>query len=156
MLNYYKEIFLFVKNKVSSKQEAEDITQETFTRVIQNTNVIQNKRAFLYRVAKNVIIDEIRKNKNVSEICFNEEEYIQDQVKTEEKIILDNQTKYLMAEIDTLPKKRKQAFILHVLNGYSRKEVADIMDLSVGAVEKHITRATAQLKNYLNEGNDFE
>ncbi|RXK01683.1 RNA polymerase subunit sigma [Arcobacter sp. CECT 8989] len=155
MIGYYKEIFSFVKKKVSSKQIAEDITQETFTRVIQssNANAIKNERAFLYRVAKNVIIDQIRKNKNINEVCFNEEEFVQDENKTEEKIILDNQTQQLMSKIDNLAKKRKQAFILHVLKGYSKKEVADLMDLSLSAVEKHITRATIQLKDELKEGN---
>lgn len=155
MIGYYKEIFSFVKKKVSSKQIAEDITQETFTRVIQssNANAIKNERAFLYRVAKNVIIDQIRKKKNINEVCFNEEEFVQDENKTEEKIILDNQTQQLMSKIDNLAKKRKQAFILHVLKGYSKKEVADLMDLSLSAVEKHITRATIQLKDELKERN---
>ena len=67
MINYYKEIFLYVKKTVLDKNVAEDITQEAFVRVIKNTSnkKIENERAFLYRVAKNIIIDQFRKRTNL-------------------------------------------------------------------------------------------
>lgn len=160
MTNYYKEIFLYVKKTVFDRELALDITQETFSRVIKkaNTNTIQNERAFLYRVAKNVMVDEFRKNSKKTEVLYDEETHIQNTDTSETSIIEEEQQKELMYEIDTLPKKRRQAFILHIIEGYSRKEVADIMGLSVSAIDKHITRASDQIKDNISKkaGNSFE
>lgn len=158
MLAYYKEIFSYVKKTVKDKNDAEDITQETFTRVIKNTSLIENKRAFLYRVAKNVIVDQFRKKTNFLEISFDDNEYSDEKNQTENRIIQDDQEKHLMYEIDNLPKKRRQAFVLHIMEGYSRKEVASLMNLSLNAVEKHISRASNQIKENIRikEGKDCE
>ena len=102
MINYYKEIFSYVKKSVFDKEVAQDITQETFSRVIKNANStkIKNERAFLYRVAKNVMIDFFREKKRFNQISFDEEECVEDLNKTEEKTIAHDQQKHLMHEID--------------------------------------------------------
>ncbi|NQY21946.1 MAG: RNA polymerase sigma factor [Campylobacteraceae bacterium] len=160
MINYYKEIFLYVKKTVLDKNVAEDITQEAFVRVIKNTSnkKIENERAFLYRVAKNIIIDQFRKRTKVTEVCFNDREYFEEDNQTQDKIIQDDQQLHLMIEIDKLAKKRKQAFVLHIIEGYSRKEVATLMNLSLNSVEKHISRASNQIKENMRikEGEDSE
>ena len=160
MINYYKEIFLYVKKTVLDKNVAEDITQEAFVRVIKNTSnkKIENERAFLYRVAKNIIIDQFRKRTKVTEVCFNDIEYFEEDNQTQDKIIQDDQQLHLMIEIDKLAKKRKQAFVLHIIEGYSRKEVATLMNLSLNSVEKHISRASNQIKENMRikEGEDSE
>ncbi|MCJ8326081.1 MAG: RNA polymerase sigma factor [Campylobacterales bacterium] len=160
MINYYKEIFLYVKKTVLDKNVAEDITQEAFVRVIKNTSnkKIENERAFLYRVAKNIIIDQFRKRTKVTEVCFNDREYFEEDNQTQDKIIQDDQQLHLMIEIDKLAKKRKQAFVLHIIEGYSRKEVAAMMNLSLNSVEKHISRASNQIKENMRikEGEDSE
>lgn len=56
-----------------------------------------------------------------------------------------------MQEIKKLPPKRKEAFVLHILEDYSKEEVAKMMNISVQAVEKHISRATIELKAKLNK-----
>lgn len=160
MTIYYKEIFSYVKKKVLDKTTAEDITQETFARVIQNgnNNVIQNERALLYRIAKNIIIDQIRKKTKINEVPLHDIVSLDENNTIEDQIIQADQNKHLMLEIDNLPKKRKQAFVLHIIEGYSRKEVASIMDISLNAVEQHISRASNQIKQNISnqEGNNIE
>ena len=76
MLKYYKELFLYIKDKIPNKDNAQDIVQETYEKVIsiKNSKEIENERALLYKVAKNIIIDRLRKNKNYKdffEFCNN-------------------------------------------------------------------------------------
>ncbi|MFW0695415.1 RNA polymerase sigma factor [Aliarcobacter butzleri] len=68
MLKYYKELFLYIKDKIPNKDNAQDIVQETYEKVIsiKNSKEIENERALLYKVAKNIIIDRLRKNKNIT------------------------------------------------------------------------------------------
>ena len=78
MLKYYKELFLYIKDKIPNKDNAQDIVQETYEKVIsiKNSKEIENERALLYKVAKNIIIDRLRKNKNYKEISYEEENFI--------------------------------------------------------------------------------
>ena len=141
---------------IRDKEYAKDITQETYARALEshpNTPIL-NKRAFLYRVAKNIIIDQARKNNKNHLINFEEERFISEDKQAEEKILQINENQFLLEEIQKLPKKRKQAFVLHVVDGYSRKEIAVLLNISVSAVEKHISRASLQIKESLENNKD--
>jgi len=160
MTNYYKEIFSYVKKSVFDRELALDITQETFSRAIKKatTSIIKNERAFLYRVAKNVMVDEFRTNSKVSEVIYDEEIHIEITDTVESSVIEEEEQKELMREIDNLPIKRRQVFVLHIIEGYSRKEIATIMGLSLSTIDKHISRASDQIKNNISKkvGNNFE
>jgi RNA polymerase sigma-70 factor (ECF subfamily) len=151
MTDYYKEILQYIKKNIFDKDLAHDVTQETFARAIKNadSNEIENERALLYRIAKNVMFDLYKEKNKIDRISFNEEEYIDNSNATEEIIIKDEETTLLMKSLDDLPKKRRQAFTLHIVDGYTREEVADIMGISLNAVEQHISRASNQIKENL-------
>lgn len=151
MTDYYKEILQYIKKNIFDKDLAHDVTQETFARAIKNadSNEIENERALLYRIAKNVMFDLYKEKNKIDRISFNEEEYIDNSNVTEEIIIKDEETTLLMKSLDDLPKKRRQAFTLHIVDGYTREEVADIMGISLNAVEQHISRASNQIKENL-------
>lgn len=148
MITYYKELLSYIRKNVSNKDFAKDIVQETFEKAIsfQNQSVIENKRAFLYRLAKNIIIDEARKNKNIKVISYEDNTYTSESEETQRVVLEQEKQRILMEELKKLPIKRKEAFYLHVFEGYSRKEVALKMRISVSAVEKHISRASIELK----------
>ncbi|MFA7570485.1 MAG: sigma factor [Sulfurimonadaceae bacterium] len=65
MLKYYNELVYFVHKMVGDKQYATDIIQEAYTKALETsrTTLIENERAYLYKVAKNIVIDQSRKKK---------------------------------------------------------------------------------------------
>lgn len=148
MIEYYKELLYFIRKNTSNKDYAQDIVQETYSRVIsvENKQKIIDKRAFLYKVARNIIIDKARQSKKQKEISYEENKYIGNVHESEESILEQDRKMILMKELQKLPEKRKEAFVLHVFEGYSRQEVANIMGISVTAVEKHISRASIDLR----------
>lgn len=156
MLSYYKELFSYIQKLVNDKEYAKDITQETYMRTLEaNSNsTIDNKRAFLYRVAKNIIIDQARKNKKNSFIDFEEEKHISKDEQAEELTIKLNENQVLLEEIKKLPQKRRQVFVLHIIEGYSRKEISQLLNITISAVEKHISRASLQIKENLEKNKD--
>ena len=150
MLEYYKEILNYVSKLVGDKESAKDIAQETFVRVMELDSNKQINCSFLYKTARNIVIDELRKNKKFSHVEFLEETFsIPKYEQPDEIVIEDNQYKNLMKIVNTLPSRSKEAFIFHAIDGYSRKEIAEIMGISQNAVEKHITRATKKLQEKL-------
>ena len=153
MLRYYKEIKFYIQKLVGDKEYAVDLVQETYTKVIAaNTkNTITNERAFLYKVAKNTVIDESRKQKNEQNVIYEEEEHFAPSKEQPEEIVFkDDRAVYLQTIIDTLPARSKQAFVLHIIQDYSRQEIADKMGISANAVQKHITRATEKIKEKID------
>ncbi|MBL3520933.1 RNA polymerase sigma factor [Aliarcobacter lanthieri] len=157
MLEHYKELHLYIKNKISNKDYAQDILQETYAKAIamQNTQKIENSRALLYKVAKNIIIDMARKNKDLSEVEFNENYIIPSALTPEDLVIEQDNQKILMNELKKLPPKMKEAFVLYALEDYTKEEVAETMNISVQAVEKHISRAKIELKEKLKRKEEY-
>lgn len=148
MIEYYKELLYYVKKHNSNRDNANDIVQETYEKAIsfENQEEITNKRAFLYKLAKNILVDGVRKSKNQKEIPYDENEISVKNEEPEEIVIQQSRQVLIMQELKKLPEKRKEAFVLHVIEGYSRQEVAEIMGISINAVEKHISRASIDLK----------
>ena len=56
-----------------------------------------------------------------------------------------------MQIIEELPQRAKEAFILYTIDGYSRKEIAQILGISSNAVEKLIKRATIKVEEELEK-----
>ncbi|MGD9553045.1 MAG: RNA polymerase sigma factor [Arcobacteraceae bacterium] len=152
MLKYYNELVYFVHKMVGDKQYATDIIQEAYTKALETsrTTLIENERAYLYKVAKNIVIDQSRKKKET--IPYEEEEYtIPAQDQPEEIFLEKNNQELLLKALNTLPKRSKQAFALHVLEGYTKKEIAKIMGISVNATQKYIVRATQKISEYIEK-----
>lgn len=154
MLDYYKEIFYFAQKLVGGdKGYASDIVQETYTKAFEAStkSIINNQRAFLYKVARNIIIDNSRKQNKYQNIIYEEDEHSIPKFEQPEAItLIQSRNQDLKKIIETLPARSKQAFILHVIKGYSRQTIAQKMGISVNAVQKHITRATQKIKEQLD------
>jgi len=154
MLDYYKELLYYVQRMVGDKDQAKDVIQETYSRAIEvNTRThINNQRAYLYKMARNIVIDEVNKNKRISKLEYEENSHIIPQEQQPEEILInENQEELLMNIIKTLPSRSQQAFILYTIDGLSRKEIALKMGITSNAVEKHITRATIKIQKKLGE-----
>jgi RNA polymerase sigma-70 factor (ECF subfamily) len=148
MLTYYKELFLYIQKLVQDRDFTSEIVQETYSRTIQAEKKmpIKNKRAFLYRVAKNLIVDESRKASTKHNVEYKEEIIVDESLDLEAFIITQDQSQIIYQLINKLPKKRKQAFVLYAIEGFTRKEIAVKLGVSTNAVEKHITRSIIQIK----------
>ncbi|RXK00665.1 RNA polymerase subunit sigma [Arcobacter sp. CECT 8989] len=159
MLDYYKEVLNYVQRLTGDKEKAKDITQESYTRIIEieEKNQIKNPRAYLYKMAKNLLIDESRRNKNIFKVDYEEANFTIPKEQQPEELFY-KQTQYieLLDLVQNLPKRSKQAFTLHVIQGFTRKEVAHKMNINISTVEKHITNATLKIKNRLEKAKEKE
>lgn len=154
MLDYYHELVYYVQRMVGDKDKAQDVVQETYCRAIEieTRTDIENKRAYLYTMARNIVFDESKYKKKASKVIYEENSHIIPQSQQPEEItIKQNQEEILMEIVKTLPQRSKQAFILFTIDGYTRKEISLKMGISSNAVEKHITRATAKIQKKLEE-----
>lgn len=153
MIQYYQELVYYVQRMVGDRDKAKDIIQEAYSRLLyvnKNSN-IDNERAYLYKTSRNIVIDQSRKEKSSSETLYEEEEHsIPQEEQPQEQVVQSNQYEQMMKIVQSLPPKCQQAFILHVIEGYSRKEISSKMGISIAAVEKNILRASEKIKNKIN------
>jgi len=153
VLQYYQELVYYVQRMVGDKDRAKDVIQEAYSRLlyVNKSSNIDNERAYLYKTSRNIVIDQSRKEKNSSETLYEEEEHSMPQEEQpQEQVVQSNQYEQMMKIVQSLPPKCQQAFILHVIEGYSRKEISSKMGISIAAVEKNILRASEKIKNKMN------
>src|SRR5690606_30661597 len=105
---------------------------------------------YLYRSVYNGFIDQYRKNKPV---IYLEKKYLEamDLVVQNEQENLDELIKLVHLEIDRLPSKCKQIFLLNKKEGLTHIEISEYLDISLKTVEGHITRAFKILGEKLGE-----
>ena len=164
---YYEELRRFIRFKTGSASLAEEVIQETWIRA-NTTPLPDNPRAYLYRMASNLAIDHIRRQKSWETLTpSNNNEYRDySEVDNEELLntsddpveiaISQQEFEVLNAAIRSLPDKCREVFILYRGHGLSMREIATLLAISEKTVEKHIARAMLHCRSRLKEvGRNF-
>ena len=130
------------------KSEAEDIFQDAFIKVFENLHKLTNHNllpGWIKRIFINTAIDSIR-SKKMEYTSYKSLEY-NDKIDFNSINIPDSLLeKDLMTMIDDLPIKSRTIFILYVIEGYSHKEIAEIMKISEGTSKSQLFEAKVKLK----------
>lgn len=136
-------------------QDAEEITQDVFIKIYNNAAKFKGNSTvstWIYRITVNTALNAIQKKKRLSFVKFGET--YPDQPDFEHPgVLLENKenAKTLFKVIDTLPDSQKTAFILSIVEGLPRQEVANIMETSLKAVESLLQRAKKNLRDKLEK-----
>ncbi len=154
MLKYYDEISYFIQKLTGDKNLAKDLTQDTYVKVLQNNSSLEDTlpKAYLYKIAKNLVIDKVRKDKLLTQVHYEEDKCsIPLHDMPDEIVIQENRKEKLKKCIQNLSSQNKKAFVLYYYKGYTRIEIAELMQISRNAVEKNITRATLKIKEQMKK-----
>ncbi|MFA6533569.1 MAG: RNA polymerase sigma factor [Patescibacteria group bacterium] len=159
---YVKKIYRFIYFKVSSKEEAEDLTAEAFLKIweyIFAGKKVDNLNAFTYQVARNLVIDFYRQ-KSQKTIALESEEIlaeIPDPTAGAEKIAelwLDQEE--LAKYLKQLKDEYREIIILKYLDELSVSEIAKVLDKTNGNVRVLAHRALTTLKNLAEKNHRHE
>ncbi|MFT3904222.1 MAG: RNA polymerase sigma-70 factor [Niabella sp.] len=147
---YFPKLLNYIYSKTQSSFLAEEVTQITFIKLWQNRSRINEDipvEVQLFRIAKTSLIDEIRKQNNLIAAI---KEFSKYPVSGElwNQIQLREINTILQRGMESMPPARKKIFMLSRIEGYSNKEIAEELSVSLKTVEKHITLAIKQLKKY--------
>jgi RNA polymerase sigma-70 factor (family 1) len=146
--SHAKTLRNYLYYKFGNEEQAEDVTQEAFIKLWENcANVPPEKaKSFLYTVANNTSLNHIAHQKVVLE--FNKKSTIPvTDSQNPEFLMEEEQFKVkLQKAIAGLSEAQRSAFLLHRIDGKKYHEIADILGISVKAVEKRIHGALQQLR----------
>lgn len=148
---------------VQNETEAEDLAQDVFIKVFEKINTFKGDSKFstwLYRIATTTALDQLRSKKRKKRFGFlqsltgssgDEKEQLPDF--HHPGISLDNKERaaVLFKAIDSLPENQKSAYTLHKLEGLSYRDVSDVLNTTVSAVESLMSRANQNLRKHLEE-----
>ncbi len=146
----------FLRRYSSNAHNIEDICQETILRalVAEKNRKIEQPKAFLFGVAKNVARKELEK-KSRSLIDFIEDysgqEYLSDEPGIDEKIDSHKRMLIFWEAVSNLPAQCQKVFVLKKVHGYSHKEIAKHLDISVSTVEKHVASGLKRCNDFMNK-----
>ncbi|MBD1428762.1 RNA polymerase sigma factor [Sphingobacterium litopenaei] len=148
---FHREIYGFIFQRTKSEFLAEEVTQLTFIKAWKNRAKLNHTLPIniqLFGIAKQVMIDELRKEANRFK-------YEGEAAATPftDNLIKALESKDLMRLIDgdiaNMPPVRRHVFELSRKQGLTHKEIAQMLNISNKAVEQHISKALLQLKQHL-------
>lgn len=148
---------------VQSSEDAEDVAQEVFIQVYRSIDQFKGDArlsTWIYRITTTKALDHIRSKKRKKRFAFitslfgPNDELVHEPVDFQHPgVALDRkeQAALLFRMIDQLPENQKVAFTLHKTEELSYQEIAEVMQLSVSAVESLLFRARQNLRKLLEK-----
>lgn len=150
---HQKQVYNISFRMLGNREDALDLTQEIFVRAYQKINKYNYKSSFstwLYRIATNLCIDELRKRKNnINPIPLDDALYMADSNTPEDIAIMNDRKKQVWDALDSLKEKERAIIILKDIEGLSYNEIAEVFDCSLGRVKSRIHEARQKLKTVL-------
>lgn len=143
VIKYLQDVLNFTLRYLKQRADAEDIAQETFTRLWRKAPVWQDYgysvKAWLFRVAYNLCIDDLRKLKPVV-FAEADDQIIDVSAYTDKQLADRNNLSIQAAALDEIPERQRTAITLSVYQGLSNKEAAAVMGVSIDALESLLAR----------------
>jgi len=162
---YYRKIYKLALFYLRDAEEAEDMAQEIFYKAMKKQSSFKEQSSeytWLYRVAVNAILNHIKRKKILQFISF---ENVTEQRETkllcdpsnpanimEEEQLKEVEIGKLQEGINRLSAREKSAFFLFHYDNMKQKEIAQVMETSVSAVESLIHKAMKKIKASVGKG----
>jgi RNA polymerase sigma-70 factor (ECF subfamily) len=144
-----RAIGFYAFRMLGNKDSAEDIAQETFLRLWTHADRWQSDKAslstWLHRIAHNLCIDMMRKDKS-SQTDEYEDEIADQRQSAEQQQDSDERLQRLQSALMMLPERQRSALVLTHYQSLGNQAVASIMDVSVDALESLLARARRALR----------
>jgi RNA polymerase sigma-70 factor (ECF subfamily) len=152
---YRGPLMSFFLRRVRSRDDAEDLTQETFLRLLASSEAdrLENAEGFVFTVAANLLRDRARRAAVRGQpVSLSDDGAFEDataglvEERAPERVLLSREElARALAALDELGERTRDIFILARLENMKQREIAALFGLSVSTVEKHLMRATLHL-----------
>ena len=158
LLDRYQDAFLRKAQSVpGSKEDAEDIVQEAFTKIYRYADKFQARegasfKSWGYKILLNTAFTRYQKTKKRRSAVFNPEpEWYESMADTKTQQFEKEETKdYLASIFAKMPEHLSRVLKLHFIEGRPQDEIAEIEGVSVGAIKTRVHRAKKEFKK-INE-----
>ncbi|MET3114797.1 RNA polymerase sigma-70 factor (family 1) [Pedobacter sp. CG_S7] len=149
--NLYRYIYLFTK----SRETSEEIVQNVFIKIWEhreNLKNINSFKAYIYRCAKNQLLDKIRRNQAETKMFFSiKPDTEESEEKSDNNIIYSQYYQIVQDAIKLLPEKRKRIVELRTQEDLTLDEIAEKLSISKFVVKKQLYAGLHFVREYLQK-----
>ncbi len=155
---FYADILHFLRKRTDNASDAADMTQDVFTQWLdyRDRAKVEQPRAFLFQMARNLLRDHWRKQKVRHTVHQQQAELDaepvsdsrDDPMAAAQRLQRLEQLKEVLSELSP---RRREALMLHRFEGLSQAQIAERMGVSISMVEKHIAFALLHCKQRLQQ-----
>jgi len=152
--NHADEIFRFALYKLSDREKAKDVVQDTFVKAWSHVSTggetLNNPRAFLFKIAKNLVIDSYRKVKPMSIDALEEiiSFDISDDHQSRDEMHNAVDMSIVLDALSILDTDVRDIIIMRYVDGLSVKEISDITGQRENSVSVRIHRALKDMQDH--------
>lgn len=157
---YQRQVANVIFLTMGSRNDLEDLTQEVFLRVyksIGTVNVELSLFSWIYRIALNLCIDELRRKKikrmlsldTSEESASDHSPMLQDSSRASDDLMADEKKEQILDALHRLTPAHRTALVLREYEDMSYKEIAETLHITEQAVKSRIFRARDELKDLL-------
>lgn len=147
---YKRSMFRLCLRYADSREDAEDYLQEGFVRVFRDLHQFRMEGelgGWIRKVVLNVVLQQLRKKKRL--FVSTEIEKVQHTIAIEHDYNGNIDAKFLTRVIQQLPAGYRTVFNMYVVDGYTHREIAGELDISVGTSKSQLSKAKAMLREQL-------
>lgn len=147
--SYYKALVNYAMQMLGTQDSAEDVVQNAFMQLWQQGRQSRGDnhiRAFLYNITRNATIDRLRHDKIVQDY---QESYEINANGEEDSIFTEEVFRQLFEEIDRLPSRQREIFLL-LMKGQKNREIAENLNIAEETVKKLRFRGMKTLRQRMN------
>jgi len=150
---YFPRLYSFALKIINDSDLAKDTVQNVFIQLWETRKTFRHEHpeAFLYKMVRNASLNYVRHLKVVDNLkskikdqLLGEELYYIDLVGDEPYLLIEKELQEKVSEVmNSLPEKCRIVFRMSRIEGLKNQEIADRLNISLKAVEKHISKALA-------------
>ena len=152
-LIYRVKIFNFSYKYLRSREDAEEVVQDTFVKIWENRATLNEDLSFnsyLFTIAKNIIINKVRKKVAEPRVFDTIVEHSAQDESTENEIIYRDITSVAERAIQNLPAQRQLVYNLSRKDGLTYEEIGTQLGISSRTVEAHLRKALKSIREFLH------
>ena len=148
--DYSGKVMGYIRARIRSSADAEDIHAEVFEKILRKIEGFDPEKAslstWIFTITRNTVIDFFRRSKPSEEL----DENLSDNIELDEDLLNSETLGELAAALKSLPPQMMQIIVLRYYDGKPLTEIAQMMNLSYGAVKLRHQNAVLMLRNALS------
>lgn len=153
---YSPKLISFLFSITKTRHIAEELMQEVFLRLWKHREriEIENPGGWLYRVASNLAYSHLKREALAGRLMSSlKKKPVREYYEIDHHIDHKEYEKLVYAALSRLPDQQRKVYQLSLQEGMSRKDVADLLNISPNTVRNHLSRALQHLRHFLSQVN---
>lgn len=151
---HHKEVVRYAARLIGSRDDGEEVVQNAYLRMVKvDSRTVGHPRSYLFKAARNAAIDfRIKLEREWSRrVELDQADSLSSPDDFSRKLEFRDKVATLSVLMNELPQACRTAFIMNKVEGFSHREIAEKLGISISMVEKHILRAFSHCRDVRRE-----